>query len=98
MPFATLLTALDEIRDPRRAQGKRYTLGHLLLFSVPAVCAGATSYRGMLTFMRVHRERLNAAFGAGFRRVPAVNTLRNLFLALDPADLEAAFRAATPDT
>jgi hypothetical protein len=92
MPFATLLAALDEIRDPRRAQGKRYPLGHLLLFSVLAVCAGATSYRGMLTFVRVHRERLNAAFGARFRRVPAVNTLRNLFLALDPADLEAAFR------
>jgi DDE_Tnp_1-associated len=92
MPFATLLAALDEIRDPRRAQGKRYTLGHLLLFSVLAVCAGATSYRGMLTFMRVHRERLNAAFGVRFRRVPAVNTLRNLFLALDPADLETAFR------
>ena len=38
MPFATLLAALDEIRDPRRAQGRRYTLGHLLLFSILAVC------------------------------------------------------------
>ena len=52
MPFATLLAALDEIRDPRRAQGRRYTLGHLLLFSILAVCAGATSYRGMRNYRR----------------------------------------------
>jgi hypothetical protein len=62
------------------------------LFSVLAVLAGATSYRGILTFIGVHRERLNATFGSRLRRTPAVNTLRELFLALAPADLEAAFR------
>src|SRR5919202_4704959 len=92
VPFAALLAALRTIPDPRRAQGKRYPLAHLLLFSVPAVLAGATSYRGILTFVGVHRERLNATFGSRFRRAPAINTLRNLFLALDPAELEAAFR------
>jgi hypothetical protein len=92
MPFALLLAALDKIRDPRRPQGQRYTLAHLLLFSVLAVLAGATSYQSIITFMTVHRERLNAVFGARFRRAPAINTLRNLFLALDPADLEAVFR------
>src|SRR3954451_1604389 len=92
MPFALLLAALDKIRDPRRPQGQRYTLAHLLLFSVLAVLAGATSYQSIITFMAVHRERLNAIFGARFRRAPAINTLRNLFLALDPADLEAVFR------
>src|ERR687898_1272871 len=91
-PFAALLAALRTIPDPRRAQGKRYPLAHLLLFSVLAVLAGATSYRGILTFIGVHRERLNATFGSRFRRAPAVNTLRSLFQALDPAELEAAFR------
>ena len=92
VPFAALLAALSEIPDPRRPQGRRYPLAHLLLFSVLAVLAGATSYRGILTFIGVHRERLNATFGTRLRRAPAVNTLRNLFLALDPAGLEAAFR------
>src|SRR3712207_5687202 len=92
VPFALLLAALEEIRDPRRPQGRRYTLGHVLLFSVLAVLAGATSYQDIITFIDVHRERLNAVFGARFRRAPAINTLRNLVLALDPADLEAAFR------
>ena len=42
-PFAPLLAALDEVADPRRPQGRRYPLAHLLLFSVLAVLAGATS-------------------------------------------------------
>src|SRR5690349_3761954 len=92
VPFAGLLAALEGIPDPRRRQGRRYPLAHLLLFSVLAVLAGATSYRGILTFIGVHRERLNAVFGTRFRRAPAVNTLRGLFLALEPAELEAAFR------
>jgi predicted transposase YbfD/YdcC len=64
----------------------------LLLFSVLAVLAGATSYQKIITFIAVQRDRLNTAFGAGFRRAPAVNTLRSLFLALERDDLEAAFR------
>jgi DDE_Tnp_1-associated len=92
MPFAALLSALEEIPDPRRRQGRRYSLAHLLLFSVLAVLAGATSYRGILVFIGIHRERLNRIFGAGVRRAPAVNTLRHLFQALDPAALERAFR------
>jgi hypothetical protein len=92
VPFAALLAALRTIPDPRRAQGKRYPLAHLLLFSILAVLAGATSYRGIRVFIGIHRERLNAIFGAGFRRAPAVNTLRTLLHALDPAEIEAAFR------
>ena len=45
-----------------------------------------------MTFLAVHRDRLGQVYGVRLRRAPAVNTLRNLFLALDPADLEAAFR------
>ena len=92
VPFAPLLSALEQIPDPRRAQGKRYPLPHLLLFSVLAVLAGATSYRGIITFLGVHRDQLNRTFGTRLRRAPAVNTLRHLFLALDPEQLEAAFR------
>jgi len=92
VPFAGLLAALQEIPDPRRRQGRRYGLAHLLLFSVLAVLAGATSYRRIRLFIGVHRERLDATFGARFRRAPAVNTLRALLHALDPAELEAAFR------
>src|SRR4051794_6512414 len=92
VPFAGLLAALERIPDPRRRQGRRYGLAPLLLFAVLAVLAGATSYRRIRLFIGVHRERLNATFGARSRRAPAVNTLRALLHALDPAELEAAFR------
>ena len=92
MPFASLLTALAEVPDPRRAQGQRYSMRYLLLFSVLATLAGATSYQKIITFIAVQRDRLNTAFGADFRRAPVVNTLRSLFLALDRDDLEGAFR------
>jgi DDE_Tnp_1-associated len=92
VPFAGLLAALQQVPDPRRRQGQRYRLAPLLLFTVLAVLAGATSYRRIRLFILVHRERLNATFGARFRRAPAVNTLRTLVHALDPADIEAAFR------
>ena len=52
VPFAPLLSALEQIPDPRRAQGRRYPLPHLLLLSVLAVLAGATSYRGILVLDR----------------------------------------------
>jgi len=92
VPFAFLLAALAEVPDPRRAQGQRYSMRHLLLFSVLAVLTGATSYKKIIAFIALQRERLNAVFGACFRRAPAVNTLRHLFLALGRDDLEAAFR------
>ena len=70
---------------------------HLLLFSVLAVLTGATSYQKIIAFIALQRERLNAIFGAGFQRAPAVNTLRHLFLALGRDDLEAAFRRHAGD-
>jgi predicted transposase YbfD/YdcC len=92
VPFASLLAALADVPDPRRPQGQRYSMRHLLLFSVLATLAGATSYQKIIAFIVHQRARLNAVFGAVFPRAPVVNTLRHLFLALDGGELEAAFR------
>jgi len=97
VPFAVLLAALAEVPDPRRAEGQRYSMRHLLLFAVLATLAGATSYQKIVAFIALQRERQNAVFGACFRRAPAVNTLRHLFLALGRDDLEAAFRRHARD-
>ena len=57
-----LLSLLATIPDPRRAEGKLYQLRHVLLFSIFAIVSGANSYRGLQTYFRVHREKLNEAF------------------------------------
>ncbi len=61
--FSPLLDVLADVPDPRRAQGRLYKLAHVLLFSILAIVTGCNSYRGIVTFIAVHRRRLNAAFG-----------------------------------
>jgi len=87
-----LLQVLSEVPDPRRAQGKRYPLAPILVISVLATLAGATSYRRIHSFMKLHRLRLGRLFGLRWRRVPAYTTLRDILRGLDVSALEAAFR------
>lgn len=91
--FAPILTRLETIADPRRAEGKRYEQRYILLFSILAIVTGADSYRGIHTFIRVHLKRLNKAFGLGWKKPPAHTSIRSILSGLDAADVEAAFRA-----
>ena len=91
--FAPLLGLLADVPDPRRGQGKLYKLPHVLLFSILAIVTGGNSYRGIVTFIDAHRRRLNAAFGVKWRRAPAHTAIRYILKGLDPAAVEAAFRA-----
>ena len=90
--FSPLLDVLAEVPDPRRPEGKLYTLPYVLLFSILAIVSGCNSYRGIVTFIAVHRRRLNAAFGLDWRRAPAHTAVRYILQGLDPAAVEAVFR------
>lgn len=92
IPFSRLLTALSEVPDPRRAEGRRYPLAPLLLFTVLALLSGATSYRRIIIFLDQHRIVLNEVFGVALKRAPSVNTLRTVLQDLDGDALEQAFR------
>ena len=90
--FTPLLGLLGDIPDLRRAEGQLYKLPYVLLFSILAIVAGANSYRGIITFIDVHRRRLNAAFGLTWKRAPAHTALRYILCGLDPQAVEAVFR------
>ena len=90
--FSPLLEVLAEVPDPRRAEGKLYGLPHVLLFAILAIVTGCNSYRGIATFIAVHRRELNAAFGLAWKRAPAHTAIRYILQGLDPAAVEAAFR------
>jgi hypothetical protein len=92
VPFSNLLAALQDVADPRRAQGQRYPLAPLLLFTVLALLSGAKSYGGIVTFLEQRRGLLNRHFGVDLKRAPVVNTLRTVLQSLDTEDLEQAFR------
>ena len=90
--FSPLLDVLAEVPDPRRAQGQLYKLPYVLLFAILAIVTGCNSYRGVVTFIAVHRRRLNAAFSLNWKRAPAHTAVRYILQGLDPAGVEAAFR------
>ena len=91
-PFDPLLAMLSEIPDPRRAEGKLYKLPYVLLFSILAVVTGGNSFRSIETFIKVHRRRLNAAFGLRWKRAPAHTAIRYILQGLDPQAVEQVFR------
>ncbi len=90
--FDPFLLLLGSIPDPRRAEGKLYGLSHVLLFSILAVVTGANSYRGVRTFIKVHRGKLNKAFKIDWKKPPAHTAIRYILQGLNAADVEKAFR------
>ena len=89
----SLLENLRSIPDHRRAEGKRFDLATVLLYAILGMVAGANSYRQMHEFIRVHRRRLNEAFGLALRYAPSYTGLRDILQGVDPSALETAFRA-----
>ncbi len=90
--FSPLLDVLADVPDPRRAQGQLYKLPYVLLFSILAIVTGCNSYRGIVTFITVHRQMLNAAFSLKWKRAPAHTAVRYILQGLDPAAVEVIFR------
>lgn len=86
------LELLGQIPDPRRSQGKKWQLGPVLLATILAILSGATSYRKVHGFIRVHRKSLNKAFGFGWQAVPAYSAIRTILRGLDGAEVEQVFR------
>ncbi len=87
------LNILCQIPDPRRAQGKKWQLGPVLLATILAILSGATSYRRVHRFIEAHRKRMNATFGFGWKTAPAYSAIRTILRGLDGAEVERVFRA-----
>jgi len=90
--FDQFLAILSEVPDPRRAEGKIYKLPYVLLFAILAVVTGGNSFRSIETFIKVHRRRLNAAFGLRWQRAPAHTAIRYILQGLDTQAVEQVFR------
>ncbi len=86
------LDLLSQIPDPRRAQGKKWQLGPVMLATILAILSGATSYRKVHRFIETHRRLLNRAFGFGWRKAPAYSAIRTILHGLDGAEVERVFR------
>ena len=87
-----LKSFLFKIPDHRRKQGRRYELGHILLFTILAVLSGANSYRKVQKFIVAHYETLNEIFDLNWKRMPAHTTIRDIIQGTSGTELEQSFR------
>lgn len=87
-----LQSFLFQIKDHRRAQGKRYQQGHILLFAILGILSGATSYRKIQRFIIGNYAALDEAFALNWKRMPAYTTIRSIIQGTDAAELESCFR------
>jgi predicted transposase YbfD/YdcC len=85
---ASLVEALESVRDHRRSQGKRYPIGPLLAFVCAAMLANRRGLRPMLEWGRdIGRELLGEL---GLRRVPGLGTFSRFMAGLDVESFENA--------
>ncbi len=87
-----LQSFLFKISDSRRAQGKCYKLGHILLFSILAMLCGADSYRKIATFIKLKYPLLDEKFKLNWKKKPAYTTIRNIINSVSAEELEKVFR------
>jgi len=83
---------LFKVKDHRRKQGRRYELGHILLFSILAILSGATSYRKIQKFIVGHYDTLDEIFDLDWDRMPTHTTLRDIIQGTSGRELEQSFR------
>ena len=89
-----LLSILNSLPDHRRAEGKRFGLSGVVLFSILAMVCGARSYRQIHAMIAARLDVLNAAFpSVALRSAPAYSAIRKILQGLDGAALEQAFRS-----
>ena len=83
---------LSQIKDHRRAEGKKRKLVKLLFATILAVLSGAIFYCKIHRYIKANREKLNDAFGFGWYKVPAYSSIRFVLQGLDDAEIESKFR------
>jgi len=87
--LATLLEALGQVSDPRKARGVRYPQGAMLGLCILAFICGRMTLTGVWRFGRDNKRLLKEL---GFTRMtsPSVPTLSRMLCSVDPRELQQA--------
>lgn len=93
-PAGSLLVALEQVPDPRGAQGRRFSLAAMLAATVCAVLCGARGYSAIAQWIHAQPKEVWWMLGF-FRRPPTTNTFRDLLMMLSPEVLEDVLRQWT---
>jgi predicted transposase YbfD/YdcC len=95
----TLPQAFATIPDPRRKQGRRYSLAAILSLAVVAILANHTSVLAIAEWGARQKRDIRQALGLTRPTTPHQTTIQRLLARLDPAALAAALeRVFDPHT
>lgn len=89
----SLYHALQALPDPRRRQGKRYSLAVILTLVIVAKLAGEQTMSGVTEWVRHRGPELAQRFGLGRVTMPCQTTYRNVLARVDGQQLDALLRA-----
>lgn len=87
-----LLSHFIQIADPRRKQGQRYGLAHVLLLTVLATLSNASSYRMIEEYIKSHLKLFKKQFNLKWKRAPDYSQIRNIIIAISTTEMEKALR------
>ena len=96
--YSTLLQALQNVPDPRKARGKRYRWHVLLTIIVAALASNFQSARAIAQWARLHADALRSEL-PDLKRIPSEATLLRVLHHIDAEMLEqnlAQFVACLP--
>jgi predicted transposase YbfD/YdcC len=88
--YTTLAEALQEIPDPRSAQGQRFEWLFLLMVIGAAIMSGKDTLIDINDWVQAHGEELKATLQPKKQRVPSLCTLRRALCDVAITKLEAA--------
>lgn len=93
VPLTSLYETLQGLSDPRRGQGKRYSLALVLCLLVLAKLAGQQSLSGATEWLRHRRVALSERFGLSRKEMPCQMTYCNVLARIDAQQLDALLSA-----
>jgi DDE_Tnp_1-associated len=92
-PVVSLYEALQGLTDPRRGQGKRYSLALVLCLIILAKLAGQKTLSGATEWIRHRRVTLVERFGLRRTTMPCQMTYCNVLALIDGKQLDAILSA-----
>ena len=87
----SLIALLSEIKDKRRASGKRHELIHILVIVVLGTMSGYEGYHGLETFIERFESELIELLKIERREVASLSTVRRVLIGIDFNQLSGAF-------
>lgn len=86
-----LLEYLSKIKDPRRSQGQRHSLEHILLITIMSIMSGYIGYRAIGDFIKANKEDLLRALQPPKNKLPSFDVVREVLIAIDFDELSKYF-------